>query len=179
MYNLHTNILNHEHICLYIFMFKYLYIFMFSTSCIYLCSSTYMYIHLHDFMKQSEHVHTCLYHVQTRMYRFAQSCPGGQDSRWRDCASAARWPASAAAFLASNLASFVSIRKVTCLCSAAAALICSWRSCCSESTVTGGSEGRVRIAGLLRVAASGTLRYYDIIVFLWYHSISLSYHSIS
>ena len=27
--------------------------------------------------------------------------------------------------------------------------------------------------------SSGTLGYYDIIVFLWYHSISLSYHSIS
>ncbi len=47
----------------------------------YLCSCTYMYIHVHDFMKLSEHVHTCLYHVQTRMYRFANSCPGGQDSR--------------------------------------------------------------------------------------------------
>ncbi len=42
-----------------------------------------MYIHVHDCMKLSEHVHTCLYHVQTRMYRFANSCPGGQDSRWR------------------------------------------------------------------------------------------------
>ncbi len=41
-----------------------------------------MYIHVHDFMKLSEYVHTWLYHVQTRMYRFAQSCPGGQDSRW-------------------------------------------------------------------------------------------------
>ncbi len=47
-----------------------------------LCSSTYMYIHVHDSMKRSEHVHTCLYHVQTRMYRFAQSCPGGQGSRY-------------------------------------------------------------------------------------------------
>jgi hypothetical protein len=28
-----------------------------------------------------EHLCTCLYHVQTRMYRFANSCPGGQDSR--------------------------------------------------------------------------------------------------
>ncbi len=43
-----------------------------------------MYIHVHDFMKLSEHVHICLYHVQTRMYRFVNSCPGGQpeDSRW-------------------------------------------------------------------------------------------------
>ncbi len=46
-----------------------------------LCSCTYMYIHVHDFMKLSEHVHTCLYYVQTRMYYFANSCPGGQDSR--------------------------------------------------------------------------------------------------
>ncbi len=38
-------------------------------------------LHVHDFMKWSEHVHTCLYHVQTRMYCFANSCPGGQDSR--------------------------------------------------------------------------------------------------
>jgi hypothetical protein len=28
-----------------------------------------------------KHVHTCLYNVQRRMYRFANSCPGGQDSR--------------------------------------------------------------------------------------------------
>ncbi len=42
----------------------------------------HMYIHVYEFMKLSEPVHTCLYHVQTRMYCFAQSCPGGQDSRW-------------------------------------------------------------------------------------------------
>ncbi len=33
---------------------------------IYSCSCIYMYIHVHDFMKMSEHVHTCLYNVQTR-----------------------------------------------------------------------------------------------------------------
>ncbi len=27
------------------------------------------------------HVQTCLYMVQTCLYRFAKSCPGGQDSR--------------------------------------------------------------------------------------------------
>ncbi len=41
-----------------------------------------MYVHVCAFMNMCEHVHTCLYHVQTRMYRFAQACPGGQDSRW-------------------------------------------------------------------------------------------------
>ncbi len=40
----------------------------------------YMYIHVHDCMKPSEYVHS-LYHVQICMYHFAQSCPGGQDSR--------------------------------------------------------------------------------------------------
>ena len=56
MYNLHT--------------FRYIHV-----------HGTDMYVHVRDFMNMSEHVHTCLYHVQTRMYRFAQSCPGGQDSR--------------------------------------------------------------------------------------------------
>jgi hypothetical protein len=42
---------------------------------------TDMYVHVCALMNMCEHVHTCLYHVQTRMYRFAQSCPGGQDSR--------------------------------------------------------------------------------------------------
>ena len=56
MYNLHT--------------FRYIHV-----------HGTDMYVHVCDFMNMCEHVHTCLYHVQTRMYRFAQSCPGGQDSR--------------------------------------------------------------------------------------------------
>ncbi len=29
-----------------------------------------------------EHARTCLYHVQTRIYRFAISCPRWSDSRW-------------------------------------------------------------------------------------------------
>ena len=56
MYNLHT--------------FRYIHV-----------QGTDMYVHVCAFMNMCEHVHTCLYHVQTRMYRFAQSCPGGQDSR--------------------------------------------------------------------------------------------------
>ncbi len=61
MYNLHT------------FKFRYIHV-----------QGTDMYVHVQvcAFMNMCEHVHTCLYHVQTRMYRFAQSCPGGQDSRW-------------------------------------------------------------------------------------------------
>ncbi len=54
---------------------------------IYSCTCTYIYIHVYDFMKLSEHVHTCLYNVQTRMYCVAQSCPGGQDSRCMPCSS--------------------------------------------------------------------------------------------
>jgi hypothetical protein len=64
LYYVHTYICIHERVCT-----------------MYIHACTYMYIHDHDFMKMSEHVHTCLYNVQTRMYRFAQSCPGGQDSR--------------------------------------------------------------------------------------------------
>ncbi len=37
-----------------------------------------------------EHLCTCLYHVQTRMYRFANSCPGGQDSRCKSSSEATR-----------------------------------------------------------------------------------------
>ncbi len=48
---------------------------------IYSCTCKYMYIHVYNFMKLTEHVHTCLYNVQTRMYSFTQSCQGGQDSR--------------------------------------------------------------------------------------------------
>ena len=60
MYNLHT--------------FRYIHVHH---------DGTDMYVHVCDFMNMSEHVHSCLYHLQTRMYRFAQSChcPGGQDSR--------------------------------------------------------------------------------------------------
>ncbi len=68
-------------LCTYKYMKSWTCMYMLYTIYIYLCSSTYMYIHFHDFMKRSEHVHICLYHVQTRMYRFAESCPGGQDSR--------------------------------------------------------------------------------------------------
>ncbi len=59
-------------------MYIYIYIFMnmyvhatyhYESSCTYTCS----WIH--------KHVHTCLYHVQTRIYSFAISCPGCQDSR--------------------------------------------------------------------------------------------------
>ncbi len=58
MYNLHT--------------FRYIHV-----------QGTDMYVHVCALMNMCEHVHTCLYHVQTRMYRFALSCPGGQDSRCR------------------------------------------------------------------------------------------------
>ncbi len=40
-----------------------------------------MYIHGHTCTEIHEHVCTCLYHVQTRIYCFAISCPGWQDSR--------------------------------------------------------------------------------------------------
>ena len=70
MYHVHTNILNYEHVCTY---YIHLYIFM------------YMYIHVHTrlwFHEIFEQVHTYLCNIQTRMYHFAQSCPGGQDSSW-------------------------------------------------------------------------------------------------
>ena len=68
-YHVHINILHHEHVCTcYIHLFTF--IFMYRHVCTRLC-----------FMIKSEHVPTCLYPAQTRMYSFVQSCPGSQDSR--------------------------------------------------------------------------------------------------
>ncbi len=89
LYCVHTYIDIHAEVCtmfkqIYSIMNMYVHATYSNHLYIYIGSSTYMHIHVHDFMmKQSEHVHTCLYYVQTHMYCFAQSCPlaGGQDSR--------------------------------------------------------------------------------------------------
>jgi hypothetical protein len=52
VYNVHTNVLIHERVHT-------------------------MYIHVYAFMNMYKYVQTCLYHVQTRTYCFAISCPGG------------------------------------------------------------------------------------------------------
>jgi hypothetical protein len=57
---------------------------------VHVCTSMYIYVHVHRMYIHvytctyfHKHVHTCLYHVQSLMYRFADSCPCGQDSRCR------------------------------------------------------------------------------------------------
>jgi len=83
LYCVHTYINIHERVCtMYIQIYYIMNMYVHATYIyIYSCSCTYTYVHVHDLMTMSEHVHTCLYHVQTRMYSFAQSCPGGQDYR--------------------------------------------------------------------------------------------------
>ncbi len=83
MYHVHTNILIHERVCTMYVPCTYKYIN--SWTCMYYVHTNAlhhahvhsMYIHVHEFMNLYIHVQTCLYHVQTRTYRFAISCPGG------------------------------------------------------------------------------------------------------
>ncbi len=65
-------------LCTYIYINSWTCMYMLHTIIhvyiwIYVCT---MYIHVHEWMNWYEHVHTCLYHVQTRTYSFAVSCPG-------------------------------------------------------------------------------------------------------
>ncbi len=58
------------HYKIYMYMYVHICIFMYMY-----IACTYMFMSVRNF------VHTCLYNVQRRMYQFANSCAGGQDSR--------------------------------------------------------------------------------------------------
>jgi hypothetical protein len=84
----------YRHFCtMYIHICKFLSMYMKWTGITYLyrhvCTITYLYVHgknmyipcIYRFYIPVQG-QTCLYMVQTCLYRIAKSCPGGQDSRW-------------------------------------------------------------------------------------------------
>jgi hypothetical protein len=83
----------YRHVCtMYIHISKFLSMYIKWTGITYLyrhvCTITFLYIHGINMYIPCTYrfyipvqVQTCLYMVQTCLYRFAKSCPGGQDSR--------------------------------------------------------------------------------------------------
>ena len=72
------------HICKFPFMYMTRTgIYINVQTCMYICLFVYTwYIHVHTMYVHVWHFLTCTYMLNTCLYRFSKSCPGGQDSRW-------------------------------------------------------------------------------------------------